>query len=69
MNMNYSYPTTMYESNLAQVYVFLVLFTIFAFYHDPLAKIAKKYSSTTNMYISVKIPSYIVVRGLLFIFM
>ena len=33
MNMNYSYPTTMYESVLAQMYVFLVLFTFFAFYH------------------------------------
>ena len=34
MNMNYSYLTTMYESILAQMYVFLVLFTIFAFYHE-----------------------------------
>ena len=32
MNKNYSYPTTMYEIILAQMYVFLVLFTIFAFY-------------------------------------
>ena len=39
MNMNYSYPTTMYESILAQMYVFLVLFTIFAFYHEKLRKI------------------------------
>ena len=33
MSMNYSYPTTMYESIFAQMYVFLVLhvFTIFAF--------------------------------------
>ena len=36
MNMNYSYPTTMYESILAQMYVFLVLFTIFAFYNENL---------------------------------
>ena len=34
MNMNYSYLTTMYESILAQMYVFLVLFTIFDFYHE-----------------------------------
>ena len=34
MNMNYNYPTTMYEHILAQMYVFLVLFTIFAFYSD-----------------------------------
>ena len=34
MNMNYSYPTSMYESILAQMYVFLVLFTIFAFYQE-----------------------------------
>ena len=34
MNMNYSYPTTMYESILAQMYAFLVLFTFFAFYHE-----------------------------------
>ena len=38
MNMNYSYPTTMYESILAQIYVFLVLFTIFAFYNENLFK-------------------------------
>ena len=31
--MNYSYLTTMNES-MAQMYVFLVLFTIFAFYHE-----------------------------------
>ena len=36
MNMNYSYPTTMYESILAKIYVFLVLFTIFAVYHENL---------------------------------
>ena len=41
--MNYSYPTTMYESSLAQMFVFLVLFTIFALCHEKvvLAKIAK----------------------------
>ena len=32
--MNYSIPTTMYESIFAQMYVFLVLFTILAFYHE-----------------------------------
>ena len=36
MNMNYSYPTTMYEIFLAQIYVFLVLFTIFAFFNEKL---------------------------------
>ena len=40
----------MYESNLAQMYVFLVVFTIFAFYLDFLSKnCKKKYFST--MYI------------------
>ena len=34
MNMNYSNLTIMYESIFAQMYVLLVLFTIFAFYHD-----------------------------------
>ena len=34
MKMNYSYPSKMYESILAQMYVFLVLFIIFAFYHE-----------------------------------
>ena len=51
MNMNYSYPTTMYESFLAQMYVFLVLFTMFAFYHEIifiLAKIAKKKNFCQN---------------------
>ena len=38
MNMSYSYPTTMYESILVQIYVFLVLFTIFAFYNEKLFK-------------------------------
>ena len=28
------YPTKMYESILAKIYVFLVLFTIFDFYHE-----------------------------------
>ena len=36
--MNYSYPTTMYESILAQIYVFLVFFKIFAFYNEKLFK-------------------------------
>ena len=34
MNMNNSYLTTMYESILTQIYVFLALFRIFAFYHE-----------------------------------
>ena len=34
MNMNNSNLTPMYESIFAQMYVFLVLFTIFAFYHE-----------------------------------
>ena len=34
MNMNYGYPTTIYESILTQMYVFLVLITIFVFYHE-----------------------------------
>ena len=31
MNMNYGYPTTMDEMTLAQMYVFLVLFTFLLF--------------------------------------
>ena len=38
MKMKYNYPTTMYESILAQMYVFLVLFTLFAFYHENIFK-------------------------------
>ena len=38
MNMKYNYPTTMYGSILAQMYVFLVLFTLFAFYHENIFK-------------------------------
>ena len=34
MNMNYSNLTTMYESIFAQMYVLLVLFTMFAFYRE-----------------------------------
>ena len=34
MNINSSFPSTTYESILTQMDVFLVLFTIFAFYHD-----------------------------------
>ena len=34
MNMNYSNPTTMYESIFAQMFEFLVLFTILAFYYE-----------------------------------
>ena len=32
MNKNYSYPTTIYESILTQMYVFLVLVTFFFFF-------------------------------------
>ena len=65
-NMNYSYPTTMYESILAQMYhVFLVLFTFFAVYHENLFKPKlQKIFSTRNIYIWVNILSYIVVREL-----
>ena len=43
MNMNYSYPTTMYESVLAQMYAFLVVFINFAFYSEKnLSKNCKK---------------------------
>ena len=59
MNMNYSYMTTMYESILAQIYVFLVLFTIFAFYHEKkLSKTCKKKCfSSINKCILAKILS------------
>ena len=41
--MNFSYPTTMYESILAKMYIFLALFTFFfAFYHEKKAKNCKK---------------------------
>ena len=57
MNMNYSYPTTMYESIFAQMYEFPVLFTIFAFYHENILSqnFKKKKNSTRNMYIWAKI--------------
>ena len=42
MNMSYSYPTTMYESILAQKYVFLVLFTFLVFTMNFLSKNEKK---------------------------
>ena len=61
MNMNFNYPTTMYESILAPIYVFLVLFTSFAFYHEMFfSKNRKKYFSTRNKYIWAEILSYIV---------
>ena len=34
MNKNESYQTTIYKSILTQIYVFLVLFAIFDFYHE-----------------------------------
>ena len=62
MNMSYSYPNTMYENILAQMYVFLVLFTIFAFYHDVfLSKNGEKiffYQKYVHFGVN---PSYIVV--------
>ena len=63
MNMSYSYLTTMYERILAQKYEFLVLFTIFAFYHENFfkQKWKKNNFSTRNMYIWAKILSYIVI--------
>ena len=38
MNINHSYPTIMYESILAQTYVFLVILTLFGFYHETFLK-------------------------------
>ena len=38
MNMNYSNLTTMYGSIFAQMDVLLLLFTIFAFYHEKFFK-------------------------------
>ena len=34
LNKNYSYPTTICESSLTQMHVFLVKFTIIDFYHE-----------------------------------
>ena len=66
MNMKYSYPTTMYESILAQMYVhvFLVFLHFTAFYHekDFKQKLQKNIFSTRIVYIRVKILSYIVVK-------
>ena len=64
MNMKYSYPTTMYESILAQMYVSLVLLHFTAFYHekDFKQKLQKKYFSTRIVYIRVKILSCIIVK-------
>ena len=75
MNMNYSYPTTMYESILAHVNVFLVFFffffffTFLAFYHENDFKQKlqkknkkKKKKSTRIVYIQVKILSHILVK-------
>ena len=41
----------MYESITARMYVFLVVFTTFAFYHDFLSKVAKKEIYISTMYI------------------
>ena len=63
MKLNYRYPTAMYESILAQMYVFLVLFTFLLLTMNIiLAKIAKKYFSTRNKYIWAKLLLCIVVR-------
>ena len=34
MNIKYIYPTTMYESTLAKMYVFLVFLHFTVFYHE-----------------------------------
>ena len=59
MNMNYRYPTRVYESIMAQMYAFLVLFTIFAFCYEKIK--LQNYFSTRNMYIWAKVLSYIAV--------
>ena len=71
MRMHYSYPTTKYESILAQMNVFLVFFfTFFAFYHEnDFKQKLQKYFSTRIVYIQVNILSYHVVKELYFIFM
>ena len=61
MNMNYSYSTTMYESVIAKIYIFVVekyFFANFAlFFHGKM----KNVNNTRNTYILAKILSYIVV--------
>ena len=42
MKINFTYPTTIWESILTQIYVFLVLFTIFDFYHEKYIKKMEK---------------------------
>ena len=63
MNKNYSYPTTISEGILTQMYVFLVLFTFFDFNHGKFISKNRKniFFSTRNLYIWAKILSYIVV--------
>ena len=65
INMNYSYPTTMYESIFAQMYIFIVekyFFAIFALIKFMVKSKNCKY--TRNTYIRANILSYIVVRKL-----
>ena len=56
MNMNFSYPTTMYEIILTQMYIFLVLFSIFALYHEKrIRKNCKTYFSTRVVHVHVNV--------------
>ena len=62
MNMNYKYLTTIYRSILTQIYVFLVLITIFHFDHEKfISKKCNKYFFTGNLHIWAKILLGIVV--------
>ena len=63
INMNYNYPTTIWESIVAQMYKFLVEFffsQIFA-YTLFMVKIEKNVNNTSKTYICVKIRSHILV--------
>ena len=63
MNMSYSYPTTMYESIFAQMYIFVVEKYVLQVLLKNVSKIkAKIVNNTINTYIWAKILSYIVVR-------
>ena len=64
MNMNYCYPTTMYESILAQnvcISGIICMFLLFDMKKSFKRKLQKLFS-TRNMYIWAKILSYIVVE-------
>ena len=63
MNMSYSYPTTMYESIFAQMYIFVMEKYFLQVLIKNVSKIkAKIVNNTINTYIWAKILSYIVVR-------